>query len=68
VAAYLTSSTYAPGYALPATEAAEDWGAATLGTTVALDEDVLALGSVRTEFGKEGAQGYGAQLGLNVRF
>jgi hypothetical protein len=40
----------------------------TLGTTVALDEGVVALGSVRTEFDEEGAQGYGAQLGLNVRF
>jgi outer membrane lipase/esterase len=68
VTADLTSASYAPAYTLPAAQANEDWGAVTLGTTVALDDGVVVLGSVRTEFDADGAQGYGAQLGFNVSF
>ena len=68
VTAYATSSSYAPGFHMPAVQGREDWGTATLGTTVDLGGGLLALGSVQTEFDADGAQSFGVQIGLNVRF
>ncbi len=68
VTAYPTSSSYAPGYYMPAVEVGEDWGTATLGTAVVLGAGVVALGSVRTDFGDDGVQSFGAQFGINLNF
>jgi outer membrane lipase/esterase len=68
VTAYLTSSSYAPGYHMPAVPSSGDRAVATVGSTLDLGDGVLALGSARMEFGESGAQSFGGQLGLNVNF
>jgi outer membrane lipase/esterase len=68
VTASLTSSSYAPGYSMPAVELREDWATTTLGTTIDLGSGLQALGSARTEFDDSGVRSYGVQLGLNAAF
>jgi outer membrane lipase/esterase len=68
VTAFLTSASYAPGYSMPGAPVAEDWATVTLGTTVDMGGGLLVLGSVRGDFDENGAQAFGGQLGLNIRF
>jgi outer membrane lipase/esterase len=67
VTAYLTSFA-SPHFSLPAVQVGEDWGTATVGTTVDLGHGVLALGSLQSEFGDHGVKAWGGQLGINFRF
>ena len=68
VTAFLTTSTIAPSFYMPAIAIGKDWGTATVGTTVKLAPGIVALGSLQSEFGEHGVRTYGAQVGLNFRF
>jgi outer membrane lipase/esterase len=65
VTASLTTIT-APSYSMPAVALGKDWGAGTIGTTVALGRGITAYASFTGQFGQSQATFYSGQIGLNV--
>ena len=68
VTAFLTTSSFAPGFSLPAVILGKDWGTATLGTTLKLARNVTGYAALVTAFAQEDAFTYGGQFGINVAF
>jgi outer membrane lipase/esterase len=65
VTASLTTIT-APSYSMPAVVLGQDWGSATVGTTVALGHGMTGYASFTGQFGESQATFYSGQIGLNV--
>jgi outer membrane lipase/esterase len=65
VTASLTTIT-APSYSMPAVALGKDWGAGTIGTTVALGRGTTAYASFTSQFGQSQVTFYTGQIGLNV--
>jgi outer membrane lipase/esterase len=65
VTASLTTIT-APSYSMPAVVLGQDWGSATVGTTVALGHGMIGYASFTSQFGESQAAFYSGQIGLNV--
>lgn len=66
VTAFLTTTSFAPGYSLPAVVFGNDWGTATLGTTVKLSKSVTGFATFISQFGEHSVTNYGGQFGFNV--
>ncbi|HLH98446.1 MAG TPA: autotransporter domain-containing protein [Xanthobacteraceae bacterium] len=68
VTAFLTTTSFAPGYSLPAVVFGEDWGTATLGTSLKMSRDVTGLATFVSQFAEHNVTTYGGQLGINIAF
>lgn len=68
VTAFLTTTSFAPGYSLPAVVFGKDWGTATLGTSLKMSRDVTGLATFVSQFAEHNVTTYGGQLGINIAF
>jgi outer membrane lipase/esterase len=66
VTAFLTTTSFAPGYSLPAVVFGRDWGTATVGTALKMSRDVTGLATFVSQFAEHNVVIYGGQLGVNV--
>jgi outer membrane lipase/esterase len=68
VTAFLTTSTFAPGFSLPAVVFGKDWGTATLGTALKISNNVTGYAAFNSQLAEGGVTVFGGQIGLNVAF
>ncbi|HEY7244581.1 MAG TPA: autotransporter domain-containing protein [Xanthobacteraceae bacterium] len=66
VTAFLTTSTVAPGYSLPAVYFGRNWGSASVGTGLKLAQNVTAYAAFDSQFAEHNLTIYGGQVGLNI--
>ena len=66
VTAFLTTTTIAPGYSLPAVYFGENWGTASIGTGLKLAQNVTGYAAFNSQFAEDNATIYGGQIGVNV--
>jgi outer membrane lipase/esterase len=66
VTAFLTTSTIAPGYSLPAVYFGENWGTASIGTGLKLAQNVTGYAAFNSQFAEDNVTIYGGQIGVNV--
>ena len=66
VTAFLTTTTIAPGYSLPAVYFGENWGTASIGTGLKLAQNVTGYAAFNSQFAEDNVTIYGGQIGVNV--
>ena len=66
VTAFLTTSTIAPGYSLPAVHFGRNWGTASIGTGLKLAQNVTGYAAFNSQFAEDNVTIYGGQIGVNI--
>jgi len=66
VTAFLTTSSFAPGFSLPAVIFGKDWGTGQLGTSYKVSRDVTAFAAFNGQIAQQNVVTYGGQIGVNV--
>ena len=66
VTAFLTTSTFAPGFTMPAVIFGRDWGTAMVGTTLKIAGNVTGIAAFTSQFAERNLTIYGGQVGLNI--
>jgi len=66
VTAFLTTSTIAPGYSLPAVYFGRNWGTASIGTGLKLAQNVTGYAAFNSQFAEHNLTVYGGQVGINI--
>jgi outer membrane lipase/esterase len=68
VTAFLTTSSIAPGYLLPAVVFGKDWGSASVGTGMKLASNITGYAAFNSQFAEHNVTIYGGQVGVNIAF